>query len=179
MTKQTIEGFLPIFKGFYGSIEEDIFDQKIENDFINDDEDNLIYKKYCNDVAKKYISLINEAMILHNSIITFEFEQVNSPREYNFQNDEIQTKTTFDYDAIIQYVKYHMNQLDEFCKSNFTSFDGFCSFYPNNAVDFLKLLDTDKKESVLNHLINFIVCNIVDEDKIQDEINDFCYNWEG
>lgn len=182
MTKQTISGYLPIFKGFCGSYAEEIFDYRDREIYFEEKDFEYDYKKYQDKVAKKYVRLINEALeaLDINSYLNihFVFFKLYSPREYNFENDEIQTKTTFDCKAIKEYVKYHMNQFDEYCKANFTSYDGFCSFYPNNAIDFLKLLDTDKREAILNHIIDFIVCNLVSADAIEEKIQDFCYEVE-
>ena len=180
MTKQTIDGYLSIFKGFYGSNAEEIFYYRNkEIDFKGKDFD---YYKYQERVARKYVRFINEALeeidINSDLNIHFVFVKIESPRFYNFINDEIQTKTTFNCKAILDYTRKNILKFDEYCKANFTSFDGFLSFYPNNAFDFLKLLDTDKREDILNRIIDFVVCSLVDVDELEETINEFCYEVE-
>jgi hypothetical protein len=175
--KQTIKGYLPIFKGFYGSNAEEIFYYRNKkSEFKEKDFD---YYKYQDKLAREYVRLINESLEENCMLdVKFEFEKIESPRFYNFSNDEIQTKTIFDEKTILNYVNNNFLKFDEYCKENFTSFDGFLSFYPNNANEFLKLLDTDKREAILNHIICFAVENLIDKDEIESEILDFCYEVE-
>ena len=131
----------------------------------------LSYKDFCDDIAREYVRLINEKM---TNSISFEFEQVKSPREYNFDNDEIQTQTEFDETQILLYIFNNIEKFDEYCKNNLTSRDGFCSFYPNNAKAFLKeMKNIVKQDNFYNILIDFITCESVDAEKIEQDISDF------
>lgn len=102
-------------------------------DKIRDESDYLAIKQeYC----KAYVDAFAE-----DNGIALTYESLSSPREYNFTTDRIFCEIT------PEEVKRLVSLLDrekfaEYVKENFTSCDGFSSFYSNNA-DEWKIDDTE------------------------------------
>lgn len=66
--------------------------------------------------------------------ITPEFEELTSPREYNFETDRVFVSVPLSVVAALftESEKDGHNHLAETIKDNCTSYDGFFSYYPNN-----------------------------------------------
>lgn len=137
MTKET---FLPLFPGFYGSMLECTNDEQ-EFDNINEqrearglpavgwDEVNFDYRDYEKKVGKNacnYVERILNGLGLKCSI---EFQKIVSPREYNFENDNVDCKVKFNVATLRRLFKE--SECEKYLHDTFTSRDGFISFYSN------------------------------------------------
>lgn len=94
--KKVIESYLPIFKGFYGSIFEcDCEENEIENGKRYDDY-TFEYDDYRNRVGNACVTAIGKELTLFN--ITVEFQAIYSPKYYNYSNDTINVAYTLESD---------------------------------------------------------------------------------
>ena len=136
-----INTYLPIFKGFYGSIFEPDVDNEI--DYINElrqeknkpeidfDDVNFNYDNYYLELSKEFCFIVwNE---LEDFIYKIEFSELKSPKYYNYSNDYIECKIKPKKQAILNYIKNNYNNWNEYLKDNYTSYDGFISSYDNYA----------------------------------------------
>ena len=144
------------FEGFYHSSHDDIINDVMENEvyYLKEDlgvDEKLVdsldqkqlgaidWRKVYIEYSKEYVEQleykINELIAQESALETkfifkLEFEELNSPREYNFTTDRIFCK--FDVGAIqYMYESVDTPKLREKITERFTSRSGFISFYPN------------------------------------------------
>lgn len=85
------------------------------------------------EVHSKYAARFTE-WLSHYLGVKFEFEEMKSPREYNFQTDRIFAKLSrADFCKLLKKVRGA--KLKEITKEKFTSRSGFISFYSNEISD--------------------------------------------
>jgi hypothetical protein len=126
------------FSGFYNSLHEYQLDRVIETTLSNDNgepselADNfswalnswpVIFAGY----AEKY----TKALALEFSVVSLEFSELISPREYNYSTDRI-IATIADNDIAALYktvMREYKAELIALCNERLTSCDGFISFY--------------------------------------------------
>ena len=158
-----METFAPIFNGFYETVYSfnvdryDITDWLFGDDYTENQKylfDELIkrnydavvkenYNEYCVDVAKAVCEFLTEKVTeMLDTKVEFEFQNIYSPKYYNYQTDSINVKLNCDIDVfmknLLKYIKNHLDDFKEYIESNYTSYDGFCSFYSNNYEDWIK-----------------------------------------
>lgn len=148
MKRETFSTFVP-FSGFYCSIHEDIIDQAEEQLFCDTNGDpfqNLLdifydhvnYQAVRKEYAKLYVDVLAEV----TNLKSLAFEEVTSPREYNFQTDRIFASLSRDDLAkILRVVKG--KKLDKKIKEMYSSRSGFISFYPNRIAEWPRIDDWD------------------------------------
>lgn len=139
MKTQNIKTYLPVFSGFYhGYFEED---REIEyfiwhhNDEPQDKERILTwddiefdYNTYQDEVAKFMCKFV--AYELQDfGVLSIEFEQLRSPKYYNYDNDTIDCIIKIEPKKIQEYIKKHEDEFSKYIKENYTSRDGFISYY--------------------------------------------------
>lgn len=128
MPKQEVR--LMFFSGFYESIHNDVFDSE-ERDIIenypgkNWDDFRWTYDwlRY----SKSYVSAISR-----ETGLDLEFQELISPREYNFSTDRI---ICWIKPKDVKKLATALNSptLEKLVKERFTSRDGFISFYSNDV----------------------------------------------
>lgn len=157
-----VKTWAPVFPGFYSTWyefnipEEEVVDllfwhksgpeQQLLGELVKRhysdtvDED---YSEYYNDVAKavcRYLSWKLEDIL--GIKMKVELQRIVSPEYYNFKNDSLDIQIDVDEDLLISKVREIIDKnLDEFKKyisDNYTSYDGFMSFYSNDVNDWLK-----------------------------------------
>lgn len=181
---KTIESYLPIFPGFYSSIfdseiaEENTMDNLIEEDGLNITYDNIDfnYKDYMDRVASAAIGSI-ETYLKHDGFsIGINFDEVYSPRQYNFGNDVINCTYEVnqeDFNSLIDYLKANISGFDAFVKEKYSSRSGFISFF-NTDLDtwFNEYLkdDSDKFERAFAGILEFYLEN--EQYTIEDMLDD-------
>ena len=131
------ETYLPVFKGFYGSIFEP--DETNEIDYINAqraekelpeidyDDCNFNYSRYYKDVSEYLVNEIESE--LSEFVNSIEFQELKSPQFYNFTNDYINVIIKPKPDAIINYIKTYKSEWEKYLLDNYKSYDGFISRY--------------------------------------------------
>lgn len=123
------------FHGFYESTHNAFMDDAVNqicedhNGEVNHDlsfylQNNLNWHAARVGYAKEYTTNFGSAY----GIKGLQFTELDSPREYNFVTDRIFTKcSNSEFNRMLQLVKG--GRLDQVCRENLTSRDGFSSFY--------------------------------------------------
>ncbi len=133
-----IKAYLPIFTGFYGTIFGDFEneeDQILEHLKLTSDEVEFQYSEYRISLSKEYVSYIDNEIDSICKGFDIVFEEVRSPRFYNFTNDVINCTYKVTDEAIAYLKDYAFNQYtDEFTQylERFEPRAGFHSFYSDN-----------------------------------------------
>jgi len=155
------------FMGFYETIHHDRVADSISNELFgkmyeeveSDDElDQMqpLWKPREVEYCREYTRLISEALE-----IPLTFKEMISPREYNFRTDRIFAEISKeDLEKLKERVDYEMMKAR--VKEEFTSYDGFTSFYDNDYDNWLKQEEPFDHnqictliEAVLNHDVEF------------------------
>lgn len=183
MKKETktpeIKTFLPVFNGFYGSYWEDYLTSEGEAEHYNfkpdfDFEQYIDYKKYFNELSRQFCHILSNE--LKEFVYNIEFEELRSPKEYNFTNDSINCTIKPNVSAIKSYILANKSKYAEYLKSKFTSCSGFISFYPNNFKGWVELTKnfTDfENPFYLGSVLDFIAENEgINEDVFIDGVID-------
>lgn len=170
---KTIETYLPVFPGFYGTIfesssEEYEFDyineQRQENGlepFKNDEDFDWDYSQYCEDVCKGCVNAIERELTDIGLVKSITFQSIDSPREYNFRNDSINVAiglTKANERAILAYLKANDSDFEAYVKENYTSCSGFISSYPNVVSEYMSDEPLEHSHR-LGSILNFILRN--------------------
>jgi hypothetical protein len=148
---QKIKTYCPVFNGFYDTIHESVLDNAIY-DFISDSneegETHLEYndlvidnKKYQTDYSKEFVEEVGKALKEKGFIKNIVFEEVASPRFYNFSNDSINVEVELNktnINNIREYIKKHIDGFEFYIEEQYTSCDGFTSFFSNDADVWIK-----------------------------------------
>lgn len=173
MKNLTVETWLPVFSGFYGTIWESNDKEGMEMDHINQmraegglapigyDDVEWGYDAYHKSIAESVAHQVGTELKVHKWIKELKFQKLHSPREYNFANDSIFVKMTFTLENVHEIAKYLVNNQVEFAqylKNNYTSHDGFYSGHSNNMDDWIldiraTMSDTHKCGAVLNFML--------------------------
>lgn len=146
----TFSTYLPVFPGFYGTIFDcsetwescefdsepdfrerypeldDIPMETIENkswEAVDWRAAHVAVTRHCVETLPKFLPEL---------VVAAEFEEMRSPREYNFDNDAGDCKITVDLPRLRRLLSRHKTELAAFLKRRYTSCDGFISFHPND-----------------------------------------------
>ena len=142
MTSEKREQFscLVPFAGFYYSAHDrhvDYCEDTLMQD-IDGEVNNTLYEMFCcnvdhHEVHLKYAARFTE-WLSHYLGVRLEFEEMKSPRFYNFETDRIFAKLSrADFCKLLKKVRGA--KLKEITKKMFTSRSGFISFYSNEISD--------------------------------------------
>jgi hypothetical protein len=182
---KTIETYLPVFPGFYGTIFEPNEDSELEY-FNNLREENHLtpvsfdqfkfdYSGYENEIAKNCCNFIENE--LKDYISKVEFERLKSPKEYNFYNDAIDCKISLSDEnikAIKDFIGLHVHEFNVYIHDNYTSYDGFLSHYSNDFNEWVNDIDNCLTHiHKLGSILNFI-CWCLDIN--QESMYEYCYD---
>jgi hypothetical protein len=170
-----------VFPGFYESelynsdtiynINEALDDGDPAMDFTDNG-----FTEYCDDVARQAAEALADALDQDDKIIVASrFKKLHSPRFYNFETDKIEMDLDVDWEALVEWVKSESYAFNEYLKSNFTSYDGFVSFVPNNTRDFWDKFDSDA-DRLTDVLIEFYIINHLDRDWWRDSLYEIATN---
>jgi len=129
---EMLEVALPFFSGFYESELSAMMDREIESEAeYNGKEVEWLWDRYDFQAAMIAIARGWTKAFADETGIPVEFENVSSPKQYNFTTDRI-----FAYIPLAEVKKLeplrHSEEFKTILKQWFTSYDGFCSFYENS-----------------------------------------------
>lgn len=134
------------------------------------------YEDYCESVAKQAAELLACDLDQDQDIITeSKFVKLHSPKYYNFETDKIECELDLDWPALVAWVKNNRTLFDDYLKNNFTSYDGFISFVPNNASEFFIELDDDF-DRLSQVMIEFYILNHLDQDLWREHLWEIASN---
>jgi hypothetical protein len=174
--------WLPIFPGFYGTWYEP--NETDEFNYINEQRESIHiaplpfeaikwdYAAYYNEVSKNACNYIEN--VLENFVTAIKFEEIRSPKEYNFSNDAINIEVELSEENIIAIKTFLFDNIENFKKhisKTYTSYDGFLSSYSNDAIDWLDYIDTNlEHKHKLGSILQFICYKLKDNiDEIMPE----------
>lgn len=149
-----------LFPGFYESClyNSDMLYFMSENDEDGKEWDFVEpngYAEYEIAVCKRCVEDIMDLMENNDAITDMQLKEMNSPREYNFTTDKLVCELEVDMDKIKKWCyETEKEKFEEYLKENYTSYDGFISFIPNNLREFKEKEDTDVMIDfyILSHL---------------------------
>jgi len=126
MSPKKQEVRLMFFSGFYESIHDSVFDMETEyimEDYPDKKWDDFRFEYDYAEYCKNYVRAISS-----ETEIDLEFQELISPREYNFTTDRI---ICFIKPKDVKKLATALNSptLEKLVKERFTSRDGFISFY--------------------------------------------------
>jgi len=178
---KTFATYLPIFPGFYNTVFDES-DSFIECETDDESEfrerypelpedmpwgfirgnfwDCLDYRKGNLAVAQACADTLPE--LLPDYVKSVEFEELTSPREYNFDTDAVNLKITVDVSAIRKFLKENRDTFAEWLKERYTSRSGFISSYPNDVESWY--LDTKNFSAMDKHYCGAVLEFIASEE---------------
>jgi len=176
MKTTTIKTYLPVFPGFYGTLFEPYEENEIYN--INEERENkklppisfddciFDYEGYHQKVSKECVGVIeNEVKSIIKGSFGITFENLYSPREYNFTNDSINVAMEFDnlfIKNLTAYLRENESKFEEYLKENYSSRDGFICLHSVLTGEWIGDLQT-KDNSLLTHklgaILDFVLFN--------------------
>lgn len=130
-----VEARLP-FSGFYESIHDEVMDRNLIDEELSMEEqeklrDEIDWKEERIEYSKEYTELV--AKLLK---VDLEFVALESPREYNFGTDRIFANME-ESDVELLKGKVDTDLMYNAVKEQYTSRDGFSSFYSNSYQEWL------------------------------------------
>lgn len=172
MTSKKQEVRLMFFSGFYESIHDSVFDSETEmimEDYPDKEWDDFRFTYNWDEYSKKYVRAISSELG-----IDLEFQELISPREYNFTTDKI-----------ICYIKskdvkklataLNSSTFEKLVKERFTSRDGFISFYSSYVADWKEKKITEWDAVELGTLLDaWIIDNGQDLGDLDFNAYDYC-----
>lgn len=152
-----------LFPGFYESClyNSDMLYFMSENDEDGKEWDFVEpngYAEYEIAVCKKCIEDIMDLMENNDAITDMQFKEINSPREYNFTTDKLVCEVEIDLDKLRKYCyETEREKFEEYLKENYSSYDGFISFIPNNVKEF------EQEKDDTDVMIDFYILSHLEE----------------
>lgn len=145
MTKETnseakgINTYLPKFRGFYGSIYEEIdFFGEAEHYGLPDKfplDDFTNWNEYYHAIAVQIKNFVEQNLKEHGFIKEITFQQMVSPKEYNFTNDSVNCEIVPVNEAIKAFIYDNIEAFKKYLIDHLRSRDGFISFHSHYFED--------------------------------------------
>lgn len=138
----TIDTVLPCFPGFYNTALER-------------------YTNHQDEVGKIWVDWVNDQIHTFLPSFKYTFQKIYSPSQYNYSNDEVYVSLTYDLEELLNYLSSEKDKFDAYAKDNFTSYDGFISFIPNNYDEYIKEIKNDphRLDSMIYGGVEFLLVN--------------------
>ena len=70
-----------------------------------------------------------------NILTSMKFDHLWSPAYYNFETDKLVLQLTCNFDLLENWIQSRLDDFDKYLHGVWSSYDGFCSFVPNNYED--------------------------------------------
>ncbi len=177
-----VETWLPIFPGFYNTIfqyneEYDIDSYNEENNTdLGYDDFEFDYKDYEIRVSKEVTKII-EKLLKEHIPVKIEFQELYSPRFYNYGNDVIYCEIDIVLDDLIGYINNNNIAFKKYLRDRYVSAPGFISHFDCTLEVWLSEYlseDYEKLNHVVGAVLDFVLRNegvtILDlYDDIEDE----------
>ena len=183
-----VQTFLPVFNGFYNTLFEDLIDNAVDNQIeyyneqkgteLNYDDFNFDFITLQNEICKDAVSKIEEKLNEIGINCKIIYENLISPREYNFSNDSINIKINFKkFSQVIEILEQNYDSFAQYIKDHYTSCSGFISSYSSYASDWMEDLreDAENEAHKVGAVLDFILQE-VEEYKPEDLYFELCEN---
>ena len=142
------------FSGFYKSIHDSYMDDVLEMREAEVSDWRNVFEEYAKEYVKKLAEWID---------VSLEYEELISPKEYNFMNDRIFAEISrSDFAKILGAVRG--TTLNNKVRQMFTSRSGFISHYPNRISDWGRISTWDHNQ------IGAVLAAYVDKYRESDDI---------
>ena len=173
-----IETWLPLFSGFYETDWDcddliyqelnEINSQRKKNNRLEIEygEIDFNFQDYENRVGKFCCEFLADNM--SEFVSGIEFQKINSPKYYNYKNDSIDCIISVSKDNIKQIQKSLTDYIEDFkdyLNQEYTSCDGFISFYSNDVDDWLFDPDLLNDSHTLGAVLNFLLLYVKEMDQ--------------
>ena len=157
----------PMFEGFYYSqldLSEYIVAEVGEDEsyLMNEKQfDEIDWNKTNENISKFYLDYFKDKLsdfFKSIGVLSLEFIKVDSPKYYNYSTDKLVCDIKINKDVFIHELRKHnFDNLEQFLKDNFTSYDGFISFYPDTAIEWYNLImeDIENDNVIIETLLKF------------------------
>lgn len=152
---------------------DDIFDDYSinddkENGYIHYDSeyfwDNFQNGRYVKRIEQLAGEYLNGTIQSESGIeVTIKCKEIYSPKEYNFNTDEIVMDVTYSKTKILQLIKKDNETFNQFLKDKYSSYDGFMSFTSNNFDDWLVDFE-DNNVRAVGAVLRFLFIDWINED---------------
>ena len=141
----------PMFEGFYYSqldLAENIEVGEDESYLMNEEQfDEIDWNKTNENISKFYLNYFKDELndfFKSIGVLSLEFIKVDSPKYYNYSTDKLVCDIKIDKNVFIHELRKHnFDNWEQFLKDNFTSYDGFISFYPNTTMEWGELINEE------------------------------------
>ena len=183
-----VHTFLPIFNGFYNTLFDNILDNATDNAIeyhneqnntsLNYDDFDFNFISIQNEICKDAVLKVEEKLNEIGINCTIKYQNLVSPREYNFSNDSINIEINFKkFSQVIEILEQNFDSFSKYIKDNYTSRDGFISSYSSYASDWIKDLreNAENETHKVGAVLNFIFQEIEDY-KPENLYFDLCEN---
>ena len=184
-----VQTFLPVFNGFYNTLFDNLIDNTVDGAIeyhneqngteLNYDDFNFDFITLQNDICKDAVIKIEEKLNEIGINCSIIYENLISPRYYNFSNDSINIEINFKkFSQVIEILEQNFDSFAQYIKYNYTSRDGFISSYSSYASDWIKDLreNTENEAHKVGAVLDFILQEI-EEYKDEDLYFDLCKNY--
>lgn len=165
----TVKTYLPLFTGFYGSLFGDIIEDAIANEIEAYNEQNntkLGYDNFDYNVSElttkitKDSTEIVERYISDNLLkCSVKFEELVSPRYYNYTNDSINIEMNFNKSEFFILIDENKAELINLIEDSYTGYDGFIPTHSSDINDWISELkkDFENCEHKVGALFDFLL----------------------
>jgi hypothetical protein len=156
---KTIETWLPLFKGFYGTIwdGDSELDEFCDSNDVDSDNVSVNWLGYRQEIATVLTDKIAKELIKLNLIESMKFQHVSSPQYYNFTNDSIDVEIVAKAENIAAYIYTDINEFDAYLKERYTPRDGFMPHYSNSAAEWSENTEGFTELSGNSHVLGCIL----------------------
>ena len=156
-----------IFPGYYDSI---LYNSDTMYSFNEDMEDLPEGKTYdiekwedfTTDVNKQVTKKLDELCACYDVLTGINYLGMSSPKYYNYETDSLNLEVSYNIRKLFKFCfKTAVEDFKKYLHNNFTSYDGFMSFIPNNLEESKRDLHNKKEfEKLLDVMIEFymLIC---------------------
>lgn len=167
-----VHTFLPLFSGFYNSIwDYNIYDEETQiiesyNEENGTDLDwsdfNWTYDfvGYSKEITEGIMNAIKEEF--PGLVVSYEFEELIQPKEYNFNTDSIDIILEVDKAVLLSLIGGAREKLTEKIKENYTSCSGFYSSYSNDLNKWISAIENE--DDSIKHKVGAIIGMLYEDD---------------
>ena len=183
-----VQTFLPVFNGFYNTLFENVIDNTVDDAIEYHNEQNntdLVYDDFnfdfdsiMQEICKNAVSKIEEKLNEIGINCKIIYENLISPREYNFSNDSINIEINFKkFSQVIEILEQNYDSFAQYIKDHYTSCSGFISSYSSYASDWMEDLreDAENEAHKVGAVLDFILQEVEDY-KPEDLYFELCEN---
>lgn len=129
------------------------------------------FKGFENEVGEKAVEFLRDCLEDDDVIHSMSFKDIDSPSYYNFETDKLLIDINFNEAALKEYcLGMYVEEFADYLRENYTSYDGFTSFVPNNVQDFKKFL-MEKDGRAYDMMLEFYLIEHLDEYYREDLAN--------